>query len=131
MSVDSHTEDPLTPGIGDLEGAFRHLVDALLEHRAWWDARPREKAFRLIPFVPIAEISSAASRGRDIVADPVSYALKRGIKMLGQIVYDLYGMRVLSDMAERVCDGPRFGERMSPVDSALNGVGKDKDRWWS
>jgi hypothetical protein len=38
----------------------------------------------------------------DIVEDPESYALKKAIKSLGQVIYDLYGMNALETTAERV-----------------------------
>ena len=68
----------------------------------------------------------------DIVEDPESYALKKAIKSLGQVIYDLYGMNALETTAERGCSlAGRFNARMSPVASALDGVGSGKDRWWS
>jgi hypothetical protein len=67
----------------------------------------------------------------DIVEDPESYALKKAIKSLGQVIYDLYGMNALETTGAGAASPGGFNARMSPVASALDGVGSGKDRWWS
>jgi hypothetical protein len=117
-----------------LEQAFRGLVDNLIEHRQRREALvDSARTFKFMSYAEIANTNNSVLRALDIVEDPVSFALKRGIKFLGQVIYDIYGMDALSDMAERVCEASPggFGARMSPVASALDGVGEGSDRWWS
>ena len=120
---------PEAPTLDELEGAFRTLVDTLVTHRAALEpSQPR--GWQMFNLMTTPDI---VLKARDIVGDPVSYALKRGIKTLGQTIYDLHGMDVLGEVAERVCAKGvgDFQCRMSPVDSALNGVGRGNNRWWS
>jgi hypothetical protein len=121
------------PSEKQLTEAFRRLVDALISHRK---KRAREHEFLRVEAIHASVLlatDQAILRARDIVADPVDRALKKGIKELAQVVYDQFGMDRLLQMAEHVCAKGRggYGARMSPVDSALNGVGRGDDRWWS
>jgi hypothetical protein len=123
------------PSLNSLQQAFRGIVDSLVEHRQRRDALANgARSFgRFLSYAEIANADYSVLRAVDIVQDPVGFALKRGIKSLGQVIYDIYGMEALEATAERVCDGSpgSFGARMSPVDAALDGVGKGSDRWGS
>ena len=71
---------------------------------------------------------------RDIVKDPIEYALKQVMKEIGQLLFDALGStNALREVADRICDRDpsKWGRRASPIDSAFNGVGRGKDRWWS
>src|SRR5262245_35845154 len=111
--------------VAELETAFAKIVDAIIEHRAHLKY-DRSSPWKLVPFTP------TYSQHTDLFgADPVSASLKMGLNKLGQIIFDLYGMNKLGEIAERVCQtGPgSFSARMSPVDSALNGVGRGNIKW--
>ncbi len=84
----------------------------LLDTQCWlWSLREPEKL---------------NTHAREIIADPISYSLKRGIRGLGKVTISLYGSEALREIVERVCvagpGGPSV--RMPHVDDALSGVGE-------
>jgi hypothetical protein len=111
------------PTVFALEQALRTLVDNLMEHRRTWVSPNARRG--AVSFGTLGRTPETVVRAIDLVDDPVSYSLKRGIRLLGKAVVELYGEAALDAMAERVCGRGRggFGARMSPVESALEGIG--------
>jgi len=109
---------PKTPALTELEATLFRLVDALLEHGRNY---PREDEAWVV-YTPSVVVALA----REIIADPISYSLKRGIRGLGKVTISLYGRGALREIVERVCvagpGGPSV--RMPHVDDALSGVGE-------
>jgi len=64
-------------------------------------------------------------RAIDIALAPVETGLKHIIKKLGELIYALVGDGGMADVAERVAslDDDNWQRRMSPIDSAWNGIG--------
>jgi hypothetical protein len=109
---------PKTPALTELEATLFRLVDALLEHGRNY---PREDEGWVV-YTPSVVVASA----QEIIADPISYSLKRGIRGLGKVTVSLYGSEALREIAERVCVAGAGGPsvRMPHVNDALSGVGE-------
>jgi hypothetical protein len=93
MNAPRREVNPLDPpSLDALEQAFRGLVDNLIEHRQRREALvDSARTFKFMSYAEIANTNNSVLRALDIVEDPVSFALKRGIKSLGQVIYDIYG----------------------------------------
>ena len=65
----------------------------------------------------------------DVAKSPVEVGLKHSIKQLGKLIHAEVGDGGMLDVAERVCalDDNQWQRRMSPIDSAWNGIGS----WYS
>ncbi|WP_153002988.1 hypothetical protein [Sphingomonas sanguinis] len=132
------------PSVDQLVIAATKLVDAIVEYRRPNDTRistvPKKEpeaskpTFSVITAADLLDTDEEVLRLRDVVADPIGTALKRELHDLGQAIYDRVGsMNALTEIGDRIAnaDPSQYARRMSPLDSAWNGVGKDKDRWWS
>lgn len=119
-------------------------MDAITEYRRPNDTRvsntpkrepeARGRQFNMISAATLLNTDEDVLRQRDIMADPVVWSLKRTLKKVGQMIYIRVGSTdELVKIAEQVanCDPYRYARRMSPIDSAWNGVGSGNDRWWS
>lgn len=132
------------PTVEDLTAAAIKLVDAIVEHRSPNTTRISAAAkkaesetgpvIRAISIGDLVDTEQEVLRLRDLVADPVGTALKRQLRSVGQAIYDRVGSSdKLVEIGETIANtNPRqYGTRMSPLDSAWNGVGSGNDRWWS
>lgn len=86
----------------------------------------------------MCEASPALLTARDIVADPVGYALKQIIEGIGKLLAErVKTVGELYKIADRVCgrggrNDARWGERMEPINSAFDGIQtRDGATWWS
>ena len=132
------------PSLDQLIVAAIKLVDAIQEYRRSNDTRistvpkkePEAKgsAFGTMSGAELMRTSQAVLHQRDLVAQPIIMSLKRTLKEVGQLLYDRVGstgelLKIAEQIADR--DPDNYGRRMSPIDSAWNGVGADDDRWRS
>jgi hypothetical protein len=117
-------EGVATPQTVEMQAALATLVNTLVAHRA---AHPKRSQAGWTLYSGTGD--RLVVQARDILDDPISFALKGGIRRLGQAAYDLHGMGALRDIVDRVAgDDARRGV---PVDDALHGVGSGNDRWGS
>jgi hypothetical protein len=127
------TEPPEAPTEKQMEDALRELVDALMKYRA--KRRPRQNTeFVAWTAAALVETPTNILDARGWASNPIDRALTKAMRHVGQHLYDALGSTdALRDVVERICK-PRsreFGRRMSALDAALNGVGRDGDCWFS
>lgn len=131
----TETTTEAMPTANALEQALDQLVTALVAHREARAANWRpDRDLKVICASALLATPDSILRAQSIAADPVNYALKKMIREVGQLLFDALGSTdALAKAADRVAGhGPGgFGQRIAPIDSAFNGVGKGKDRWWS
>lgn len=129
MFIDKPLEAP-TPK--QLASALSALVDALMKRRA--KRKPGNGIIEGITCKALMDTPSEVLDARDWVHDPIECALKEAMGRVGQLLYNALGdTDALGDAVDKICK-PRsreFASRMSALDSALNGVGRDRDRWHS
>jgi hypothetical protein len=106
-----------------IEDAIDKLLTAVLRERA---ARPPESS-RAFEF-------SATPTEALIENDTVEIACLLAIERLGQSLFDAVGSTdEMRKSLDRICDRhpESSGRRTAILDAWWNGVGSDKDRWWS
>jgi hypothetical protein len=109
-----------TPSLTALEDAMHNLVSALVRHRA----RPQlPTEVEILYAEDFAAMSKETAIARDIVRDPVDFALRKAMKKLGRLIalrcasYD-----ELHELVKRVSgrDSSNYWKRYSPIAAALN-----------
>lgn len=113
---------------------IRDALDALLKARLEHDQRCDEMPPKPIKFVRFDNFDATRSRFEGIIEDPVRAALRRVMNDLGKELFKLVGsievmLAICNEVASR--DPKREGRRLSIIDSAWNGIGDDRGRWWS
>jgi hypothetical protein len=68
-----------------------------------------------------------------LLTDPIGIALRYAIAPLGQRLYDLGGLNLMSEVCHRLgdLDPSNGGRRLSILHHWWNGVGCDRARWWA
>jgi hypothetical protein len=120
------------------------LVDAITEYRRPNETRvstipkrepeARRGGFGLMSAATLLNTDQEILRQRDIVTNPIVWSLKKTLHEVGQLIYDRVGsVNELLKIAEQIADRDpaHYSRRMSPLDSAWNGVGSGNDRWMS
>jgi hypothetical protein len=120
------------PTVAQVEDALDRAVTALVAYRQDRPARgkpPASDTYDLISAGQLLATDPAILKARDLVGSPVTTGLKHSIRKLGELAHQLVGDDGMLDLAERVCnrDEPNWSRRMSPIDSAWNGIGS----WFS
>jgi hypothetical protein len=119
-----------------LERAFAELIHKLMAYRRRRERR-RNSTSQPIVGITAAALMATPSNILDAVdwaAGPVEKALKEGMHAIGQIIFEQLGStNALRDVVERICARSRRyeSERLGALDSALDGVGNEHDRWWA
>jgi hypothetical protein len=114
------------PTVNELERALDEVVTALGDHRTKSAGRPTLSFWD--------GDDEAVIQARLIAKDPVEYALKSMMTSICQLLFDALGSTgSVYEVAERVCDrDPKnWSRRMSPIDSAFDGIGRGDDMWAS
>jgi hypothetical protein len=119
------------PTLPEIERALDEVVSALVAYRlSPPDAVRRAMAGKsseilAIPIEDLMATDRAVLGARDIARSPVEDGLKYAIKKLGKLVHAAVGDGGMLNVAERVCglDADNWGRRMSPIDSAWDGIG--------
>lgn len=130
---DGTSDAPLPwPAIEQVEDALDRAVTALVAYRHDRPARrgpPTTDALELISAGQLLATDRRVLEARDLVGSPVTVGLKHSIRKLGNLAHQMVGDAGMHDLAERVCnrDEPNWSRRMSPIDSAWNGIGS----WFS
>ncbi|MBK3397643.1 MULTISPECIES: hypothetical protein [Methylobacterium] len=119
-----------------IDKALDTLLSAIIAHDAKRDAQPSETPLRA-NFVSFDDLASFPPRQADLgemLADPIRYGLRETVIHLGRQIFRLSGSTdAMRDALERVAEmDPRhYGYRATIMDKAWDGIGDDKDRWWS
>src|SRR5262245_1711221 len=125
------TEPLKPPTTEELVEALNEMVTELVGYRK--RQKPRKGLLEMFSAAEMVATERTVMQARDWARSPVDKALKRGIKEVGQLLFDQLGFdglrEVVNDVAER--DQRWCGMRISIMDSALNGVGKGQMRWVS
>jgi hypothetical protein len=128
-------EPPTTARLVD---ALAELVEELVYYR---ERRQQQRATSGRSAASIAGISAAdllatpseIVEARSWAACPVDRALKKGMRKVGQLIFDRVGsIDALGDIVDRIsARDPDYyeDERLSILNSALDGVGNDNARW--
>lgn len=124
--------EPLAaPTLAEIERALDEAVSTLVAYRrqppaeAMAAVNAKSGEPRGVDVGDLLATDRAVLRARDLVEAPVEIGLKRVITDLGKLVHAEVGDGGMLDVAERVCelDHDNWGRRMSPIDSAWNGIG--------
>jgi uncharacterized small protein (DUF1192 family) len=122
------------PSVDELENACAALVGEITDYRVKREAKHASgQPLEVICAAALCRTPYEVVVARSWARRPVDKALKAGIKAVGQLLFDRLGSTdALRDVVERVCDRQRRHEglALSAVDPALDGVGRDGDRWW-
>lgn len=119
------------PTLEKIERAIDEVVSALVAYRLdppTGVARAlsaKSGELRAIPIETLMNTDREIIQARDLVEGPVETGLKHSLRRLGKLVFAMVGADGMEEVAERVCalDPDNWGRRMSPVDSAWNGIG--------
>jgi hypothetical protein len=116
MKVPLQIVEPANPSLGQLEASLHALLAALLKHR---QARPTPPT-GVWTRVKIAD--PLELRAREIAEDPIDYALRQGVRMVGKSIRDLYGTGAMQSLAKSICESSP-PDIAAPLNHALDGVG--------
>jgi len=129
------------PTVAELADALEELLARILAYRADETSLPArrhrehgEGPLRLISSSAFLAGGPKAWTARSIARDPVDWALRQGIRAVGQCLFDRLGdIDALRTVAEGVADRDpdRWYRRISIIDSAFNTVGEGNRRWVS
>lgn len=121
------------PTAAQIEIAIDEVLSALVAYRKQppedaqraRDRRPNRDTFETMGLEELVGTPPEIHRARDLASSPVETGLKRSLKELGKLLHALVGDDGMHVVAERVClaDDKNYGRRMSPLDSAWNGIG--------
>lgn len=121
------------PTAEELEIAIDEVVSALVAYRREppeqaqraRDRRPKRETFPVITADQLMDTPSEILRARDLATSPVEMGLKKALRDLGKLLYNIVGDDGLHEAADRICglDERNVARRASPIDSAWNGIG--------
>ena len=121
------------PTAAEIEIAIDEVLSALVAYRKEppesaqraRDRRPTRDTFATLGIAELVDTPPEIHRARDLTSSPVETGLKKSLRELGKLLHDQVGDAEMHVVAERVClaDESNFGRRMSPLDSAWNGIG--------
>lgn len=120
--------DPVTLEVAGIEDALDTLLSAAIEA----DLEPRPTSAGTFGVWSISELAAWMEKSKaerdtsELVKNPVAWACRRGIRVLGERLYELGGLElmgnVLDDVAER--DETKSGYRMGIMDARWDGIGR-------
>jgi hypothetical protein len=122
------TTDPAALEVAGIEDALDELLTAAIEA----DRKPRPTAERVYKVYSITELMDFMEKSKaerdtyDLIKNPVAWVCRRGVRVLGERLYEIGGMdlmtRVLDDVAER--DPAHSGYRMGVMDARWDCIGR-------
>ena len=132
-------EDYKPATIEELADALDELVTELEAYRRRkWEKRKDEPddddPLRVTKFSELFKVPRDVLHQRSVVENPIEWALKRGIKEVGKMMFAVLGkttpmVRIAEEVADR--DTKNYGRRIRIIDSTFNGIGSGNDLWVS
>lgn len=123
------TTDPVALEVAGIEDALDALLTTIVEADVR-EAKDRSREpFRIESMREVLanlDKSRAAQAAESLIRSPVGYACRMGVRSLGERLYEIGGMdlmtRVLDDVAER--EPSKSGYRMGVMDARWDGIGR-------
>jgi hypothetical protein len=116
MKVPLQIVEPANPSLGQLEASLHALLGALRKHR---QTRPKPPPG---VWTRVNLVDPLALRAQEIAEDPIDYALRHGVRMVGKSIRDLYGTGAMQSLARSICESSP-PDIAAPLNHALDGVG--------
>jgi hypothetical protein len=114
MKIPLRIVEPQNPSLGQLETSHA-LLDALRRHRQTCP-KPPAGVWTLVKIADPLEV-----RAREIAEDPIDYALRHGVRMVGKSIRDLYGPGAMQSLARGICESSP-PDIAAPLNHALDGI---------
>jgi hypothetical protein len=106
-----------------IEEALDKILTAIEEHERSTDAERPKRPFK---FAAAADVTAID----DLLDDPVGRSLRRGIKELGQRLFELGGTKLMEQVLDRVVRmGSQWHMREDILDKRWDSIGDESDLW--